>query len=77
MGSSANDVFQKIVDKATERVAKKGWEGATQKEITLACFGLLSRQIKSEMNSFKRPCRWLAGVLSAGVFTYIIFNFFG
>ncbi len=70
-------IFQKMVEDATEKVAAKGCERATQKEITLACFGMLSRMIKQEANSFKRPCRWLAGVLSAGVATSIIVNFIG
>lgn len=77
MSDSANGTFEKIVEAATERVAEKGFERATQKDITLACFGMLNRQIKHEANSFKKPCRWLVSVLGAGILTSILVNFIG
>lgn len=75
--TSSNSIFEKMVEEATERVAQKGWQKATQKEITLAAFGMLSRMLKNDMSSLKKPFWWAAGVITAGVLTYIIGNFLG
>lgn len=72
MGSSADGIFDKMVDEATESVARKGWKNATQKELTLAAFGMLSRQVKCQMASLRKPFLWATGVITAGVLSYII-----
>lgn len=75
--NSSDGIVQKMVEEAMERVAQKGWERATQKELTLACFGMMSRMVKHEMSSFRRPFLWLASISGAGVFTYAIVNILG
>ncbi|GAJ18154.1 unnamed protein product [marine sediment metagenome] len=69
--------FEKIVDEATGNVANKGWKNATQKEITLAAFGMLSRLIKNHMSDLKKPLYWAAGAIVAGNISYIITTFMG
>lgn len=77
MGDKANGIFDRMVDKATEEVAEKGWRKATQKEITLAAFGMLSRQIKSRTEGITKPFWWMASIVGAGVVWYIISSFLG
>ncbi len=74
MSSPADGIFDKMVTEATENVARKGWKNATQKELTLAAFGMLNRQIKCYMDSFRKPFYWATGVITAGVLSYIIGN---
>ncbi len=74
MGSPSDGIFEEMVDEATKNVVKKGWEKASQKEITLLAFGMLSRQIKNQMNCLRKPFIWTIGVLTAGVLSYIIGN---
>ena len=74
---STNGMFDKIVDEATEKVAQQGWRNATQKEITLASFGMLSRLIRTEIGTLKKPFWAAAGVIGAGVCAYIITSFLG
>jgi len=72
MSDPVNGLFERMVEDATEKVAKKGWEKATQKEITLAAFGMINRQIKSKMTGVTRPFWWMASIIAAGVLWYII-----
>jgi len=74
---NSNGLFDKMVEEATEKVAKKGWENATQKEITLAAFGMLSRQIKCRMQGLTKPFWTAAGIFGAGVAAYIITSILG
>lgn len=71
-----NDVIEKMVDKAIERVSEKG-SGATQKEITLATYGMLSRQIKSRMDCIAKPLKWMAGIVATAVAWYVVSGVFG
>ncbi len=71
---SSDGILEKMVSEATDEVANKGWKEASQNAVTLAAFGMLSRQIKSRIQGITKPFWWIASVFTAGVLSYVISN---
>jgi len=69
---AANNLFDKMVNEATEEVASKGWKKADQNAVTLAAFGMLNKAIKNRMHSITKPFWWASGAIGTGVLWFII-----
>ena len=66
-----NDFFARMCQEAQDEIAsgEKGWKEADTNTLLLACFGLLTNHLT---HNLARPLWWAAGMISAGVFTWIV-----
>ncbi len=74
---SHNNLFDKMVNEATEEVANKGWKEANQNAVTLAAFGMLSAIIKNHVHSLIKPFWWGASAIGAAALWYVVSGVFG
>ncbi len=67
----ANDLFTRMCKEAQDEIAsgEKGWKEADTNTLLLACFGLLTNHLT---HSLARPLWCAAGMISAGVVTWIV-----
>lgn len=72
-----DSMFGKMVSEATEEVANKGWENASQNAVTLAAFGMLKELISNKMHKVTRPFWWAAGAIGTWVIWAIASSLMG
>lgn len=69
--SNGNDFFAKMCRDAENELAAGdyGWKEAHPNTLILACFGRLTNHLTHQI---LRPLWWVAGMISAGVVTWIV-----
>jgi len=67
-----NDLFDSMVNEATEEVGSAGWREASQNAVTLAAFGLMYHKLAHKIEKLTKPA-YLVGIsVTASAIWYII-----